>query len=265
MRRLLRLTPLAVVLVVLGLAVGLPRAEAVIDGTPDTIHQNVGLMYLNDAPALSIGLCSGSLIASDEFLVAGHCTAALTEFGLTPAEVSVTFDQQYSLTQEDVITAAHPLAVAGWETYPGYAATHNDVGVIHLAHGVQGVTPVDLPPVGFLDQKLAAGELTGHTFTLSGYGFNGTDRMFLNPNNHLVWDLQREYGPAQFQSLTHDRLHDVSGACGGYSGAPFFYGSDYPNLIVATDSTGPGNCVGPSWEQRLDTQTVHDWLAQFTQ
>lgn len=264
MRRFLRLGSLAVVLVVLGLAVGLPGAGAVIDGTPDTIHQNVGLMYLNDTPALSIGFCSGSLIAPDEFLVAGHCTAALSEFGLTPAEVSVTFDQQYSQTGDGVITAAHPLAVAGWDTHPDWAVTHTDVGVIHLAHEVTGVTPVELPEVGFLDQKRDAGQLRGHTFTLSGYGFNGVDRMFLNPNNDLVWDMQREYGPAQFQSLTQDRLRDVSGACAGDSGAPLFYGSDYPNLIVATGSTGPGNCVGPSWEQRLDTESVHEFLAQFT-
>ena len=265
MRRLLRLTPLAVVIVALGLAVGLPRAGAVINGTPDTIHQNVGLMYVNDIPALSIGLCSGSLIAPDEFLVAGHCTATLTAFGLTPAEVSVTFDQQYSLTGEGVIVAAQPLAVSGWDTHPDYAVTHTDVGVIHLARSLHGVTPVALPPVGFLDQKLAAGQLAGHTFTLSGYGFNGTDRMFLNPNNDLVWDTQREYGPAEFQSLTQDRLHDVSGACAGDSGAPFFYGGGYPNLVVAVGSSGAGSCSGPGSEQRIDTQSVHDWLAQFTQ
>jgi hypothetical protein len=169
MRRFLRLVPLAVVVVLLGLAAGSPRAGAVINGTPDTIHQNVGLMFVNDIPALSIGLCSGSLIAPDEFLVAGHCTATLTAFGLTPGQVSVTFDQQYSLTGEGVITAAHPLAVTGWETHPDYAnvgypasgTTHIDVGVIHLAHNVHGIKPVELPPVGFLDQKLAAGELAG--------------------------------------------------------------------------------------------------------
>ena len=273
MRCLLRHTPVAVLVVVFGLAVGLPRAGAVINGTPDAIHQNVGLMYVNDIPALSIGLCSGSLIAADEFLVAGHCTATLTAFGLTPDQVSVTFDQKFWLTEEGVITAAHPLAVTGWDTHPDYAnvgypfsaTTHTDVGVIHLAQDVTGVTPVALPPVGFLDEKRAAGELRRHTLTVSGYGFNGTDRAFLNPNNDLVWDMQREYGPDLFQSLTQDRLHDVGPTCAGDSGAPFFYGGDYPNLVVAVGSTGPASCSGPGSQQRLDTQTVHDWLAQFTQ
>lgn len=229
-------------------------------------------MYLNDIPALSVGFCSGSLIAPDEFLTAGHCTNTLTALGLTPDRVSVTFDRQYRLTDAGVITAVHSIAVTGWETHPGFAvvgyplsnAAHIDVGVIHLAHNVHGVKPVELPPIGFLDQKLEAGELNGHTFTISGYGLNGADREMLNPNGDLTWDMQREYGPAQFQSLTQGALHDVSGACGGDSGGPYFYGGAYPNLVVAIASTGAASCAGPGEEQRLDTRTVHNWLQQFT-
>jgi hypothetical protein len=56
MGRFLRLTRLAVVVVVLGLAVGSSRAGAVINATPDT-PRNAGPMFVNHvlAPSASVG------------------------------------------------------------------------------------------------------------------------------------------------------------------------------------------------------------------
>jgi hypothetical protein len=263
MRRLLRLTPLAVVLVVLGLAVAIPRAGAIIGGQADYTHTNVGIMYL-DWPYLT-GFCSGSLIAPHEFLVAGHCTHVLDADPTLLAHTHVTFDQSVSLDPlSSVITSDHPIAVTGWTTHPDWSIEHNDVGVLHLDSSVDlGLTPVTVAPAGFLDQKRDAGELTGHTFTVSGYGLNGTDRFFWSPQANLTWDQQREYGPHRFRSLTQDRLHDVGGGCGGDSGAPYFYDADANSVIVAVGSTGPGSCVGPGSQQRLDTVSVNKFLDRF--
>jgi Trypsin len=265
MKRLLYLAPLAVVLGVLGLAVGLPRADAVIGGTADSTHPSVGVMYL-DWPFMT-GFCSGSLIAPHEFLVAGHCTRV---FDADPALLShahVSFDQTVSLTAAGAITSLDPVDVVGWTTHPHWSVQHNDVGVLDLDPNVDlGLTPVNLPPVGFLDQKRNTGDLAGHTFTLSGYGLNGVDRFFYSPQAHLIFEGQRESGPIQFQALTQDRLHDYGGGCGGDSGAPYFYNGNDPNsVVVAVGSTGPGSCVGPESSQRLDTQSVHAFLEGFTQ
>jgi hypothetical protein len=169
------------------------------------------------------------------------------------------------LTADNAITSLNPIAVTGWTTHPDWSVEHNDVGVLHLDSSVDdlGLTPVTVAPVGFLDQKRDAGELKGHTFTVSGYGLNGTDRFFWSPQANVIFHGQRESGPAQFQSLTQDRLHDVSGACGGDSGSPLFYSSDANSVIVSVGSTGPGSCAGPAEEQRLDTESVHEFLAHF--
>lgn len=265
MRRLRRPAPLAVVLAVLGLAVGLPRANAVIGGTADTTHTSVGVMYL-EWPFLT-GFCSGSLIAPHEFLVAGHCTRVFDADPTLLSSAHVTFEQKVSLTEDGAITSSSPIAVTGWTTHPDWSIQHNDVGVLHLGPAVDalGLTPVHLPPVGFLDQKREAGELAGHTFTLSGYGINGVDRFFWSPRANVIFDGQRESGPTQFQALTKDHLHDVGGGCGGDSGAPYFYNGDDPqSVVVAVGSTGPGSCVGPESNQRIDTQSVLTFLANFT-
>jgi Trypsin len=268
MRRFFHLAWLVAALALVGLALALPQAGAVVGGTADFTHRSVGIMYADDRP-FSGGFCTGSLIAPHEFLTAGHCAIGLALNPARAPHVKVSFDQAVSLTPEFAITSEHPVSVTGAIVQPGFSCPGstclNDVGLFHLAQDVTDVTPVELPPVGFLDQRQDAGELRGHTFTLSGYGINGTDRAFTSPNANLIWDMQREYGPAQFLALSPDFLRDFSGGCAGDSGAPFFYSGAFPNLVVAVGSTGPPSCVGPGAEQRLDTQSVHDFLAPFTQ
>lgn len=273
MRRLLRLVPFAVVVVIVGLAVGLPQAGAITNGTADTTHTNVGLLYPNDTPALSLGLCSGTLIAPDKLLVAAHCTAGFGAF-LNLDEISVSFDQSYSLTDEGVITTAHPIAVTGLSTHPDYRGWPytpsgpmvNDVGVVQLAHPVTGVPLAELPGVGFLDEQAAHGGLQGHEFINVGYGINGLDRSFSSPQVNITWDLQREVSSTRFMSLTPKNLNQHGGVSLGDSGGPHFFGGNHPNLEVAVTSTGAAGATSDNEvesAQRLDTKSVHDWLQEM--
>ena len=263
MNSLYRLTRLVGALVAIGLTLTLPQAGAIVGGTADNgTHPNVGVFFINDRPALVVGFCSGSLISPHEFLTAGHCTSVLLPSRIEHYRVS--FDDQLSLSPEGVIAPEHSIAVTGWTTHPDYSFPHNDVGVIHLGEDVTGITPIELPAVGFLEQKARSGELDGHTFTQVGYGINGIDRSWKNPQANLVWDQRREFGPEQFQALTPDVTHVFGYGCAGDSGGPSFWGGEYPNLAVGTASSGPYSCVGPGTDQRLDTQSVHDFLKLFT-
>jgi hypothetical protein len=170
---------------VIGLALALPQAGAIVGGVHDNNgHPNVGIVYFLDRPWFT-GFCSGSLLSEHEFLTAGHCTAAFTAEGRTPDRLFVSFDEQVALTPEFVIFPAHPIAVTGWITHPRYSLHHNDVGVIHLAGDVTGVTPIELASAGFLGQKAAFGELKGHSFVDVGYGINGTDRSYTSPQANI--------------------------------------------------------------------------------
>lgn len=258
-----RLSRLVGTLVLVGLAVALPQAGAITNGSYDNgNHPNVGVMFPRDRSVFEVGFCSGSLIAPREFLTAGHCTAALTALGRTPDQIYVSFDEQLSLSPEGVLSAPNPIAVTGWTTHPDYKFPHNDVGVIHLATAV-GVTPVDLPEVGFLDAQAAGNQLRDHVFVNVGYGLNSLDRSFNSPQASVTWEHRRMVSSTPFQALTPDWLDQFGGTCFGDSGGPHFYGGAYPSLAIAVTSTGDATCGLHDSSQRLDTQSVHDFLAQY--
>lgn len=251
------------------LALALPQAGAIIDPTPDSTHASVGIMYLNGLPAFA-GFCTGSLLSPTEFLTAGHCTAAITAYGLTPDQVSVSFDDEVSLVGDDLmIESAHPVAVTGWTTHPGFKTASsaagptlaNDVGVVHLAVPVD-LPAVELPPVGFLDAAAAQGGLHDHAFTMVGYGFNGLDRSFSSPRLNLDWEHRRMSTSSPFMSLTQEHLKLHGGGCYGDSGGPAFWDAT-SNLVVATNVDGDEPCKAQSTMQRLDTPAVHTFLAQY--
>lgn len=275
MRRFLRLTPFAVVFVVLGLAVGLPQAGAIINGTPDDgttpIYPNVGIVY-NDANPWQNGFCSGTLISSTVFLTAGHCTSAFIPANI--AHIHISFDAHLSVSPQNTIVAPNPLDVTGWESHPDYvdppplsltAVIPNDVGVFYLKNPVAGVTPATLPDAGFLDEAAARHMLAGHEFDVVGYGLNSLTHPLASPQASYTWNQEREYTTERFKSLTPNDLGQFGpGTCYADSGGPHFYGGDQPYLEVAVTSSGNPICENGAWDssQRLDTPAVHDWLQE---
>ncbi|HSC49234.1 MAG TPA: trypsin-like serine protease [Gaiellaceae bacterium] len=262
MRNLFRLTGLLSLVVAVGLALAVPQARAIWDaGSADNnAHPMVGVLFVNDRPITTPAVfCSGTLISAHEFLTAAHCTQVLSEARMS--HYRVTFDEQLSFSSDLVVQASTSIAVTGWVTHPGFhtppTATQpgaNDVGVIHLDPAVDvDATPVELPEVGFLDEQAAHNGLKGHEFTNVGYGVY-SDFFTLGPS--------RRVSITPFVALSSYSLDQMGGNTAGDSGGPHFYGGDYPNLEVATTSTGVANHYNSS--QRLDTQSVHTFLEPFT-
>lgn len=198
----------------------------------------VGVLFANDRALLPPGnavFCSGSLISEHEFLTAAHCTQVLTQARISHYRVS--FDEQLSLSADLVVQAENSIAVTGWATHPGFHTPptawnpgSNDVGVIHLDPTVEvDATPVDLPEVGFLDEEAAQNGLNDHEFTNVGYGLY-SDFFTLGPS--------RRVSVTPFMALTSYALDQFGGTTAGDSGGPHFFGGDYPNLEVATTSSG---------------------------
>ena len=133
------------ILAALTIAVGLTAGVGAITyGIPDgNAHPNVGLLIARiDAGYFAI--CSGTLVAPDVFLTAGHCTAAIDDL---EADTFVTF------------TSAPPFSVANF--LPGTPHTHPDfgtsfpntadIGVVVLDTPVLTIAPARIPSAGFLD------------------------------------------------------------------------------------------------------------------
>jgi V8-like Glu-specific endopeptidase len=254
-------------IVAISLLVPVGAVQAITNGDYDwNDHPNVGIMYLASQPA--VVFCSGSLIAPDVFLTAGHCTAGATAMGLSPEDILISFDEQLTLSPEGILSSANPIAVTGWETHPAFlyppggGVIHNDVGVFRLEEPVSDIDPVELPVVGFLDAESAKGALGGQSVVNVGYGWNSTDRSVLSPRATITWEPRRWVSEASILSLTPDHLRLAGGVCGGDSGGPHFYGGADSNLVVSLTSAGNPVCTANA-TQRLDTQAVLGWLGMF--
>jgi hypothetical protein len=66
-----------------------------------------------------------------------------------------------------------------------------------------------------------------------------------------------------FMALTPNHLDEHGGVCGGDSGGPVFYGGSDPNLVVATLVAMDERCSSLGVDQRLDTQSVLDFLDDY--
>jgi secreted trypsin-like serine protease len=246
---------------------------AITGGQPDgNDHENVGAIVGVTSNGNFI-FCSGTLIAEDVFLTAGHCTAALEYYLdagiITLANLKVSFDT------DDALNTGH-LDVSDLETHPDYrpipgamGVGWNDVGVIMLS-APAAPTPALLPSENFLED-LRGELLLGHgkergTFTVVGYGAT----LEWPPPISIPGDGIRRQAQSEFLNLRETWLHmsqnqapgqGNSGTCWGDSGGPTFWVDEYDvETLVAVTSWGDYPCVATGTAQRIDNASSLDFL-----
>jgi secreted trypsin-like serine protease len=261
---------------VLVLAFATP-ASAITDGKPDSAHPYVGLVGTINTSTGARSLCTGSLIAENVVLTAGHCThgydIAFVWFGesVDPQPAAGVF--------------GIPLA------HPGYdrRTLLRDVGVVLLS-GPTGVSGTATLPAtaGVVD------ELRNKTkLTVVGYGVQGQLRVpgkylkpyFLPkkgqpkppPPPYWRWDtsfpLERMRAPSElvsgkFKGSADDLRNSLNasrgkgGTCFGDSGGPVLLGGT--DMVLGVTSWGNNvNCEGVGYSQRVDIQDVLDWIGGY--
>lgn len=246
-----------------------PPATAINWGQADTEHTNVGAIVVeipDDGPHL---LCSGTLIAPNVFLTAGHCTDALA-FYMFYFDLDI--DDIHVIFYQDALDEDEWLSVADFYTHPDYGGSRSnphDVGVLILAESPTGIEPATLPKEGLLDELKKDGALrqgsNGADFTVVGYG--GTLDW---PPPVITYEDQRQYAVSEYQALlkswlrlSQNQATGDGGTCSGDSGGPAFWTEPGGGeILVGITSWGDPQTVATGFYYRVDTADTLDFIEQ---
>jgi secreted trypsin-like serine protease len=245
-------------------------AQAITYGQPDgTAHPSTGAMvYWSPSRQAWRIICSGSLIGPQVFLTASHCTADLEAHDISL--VGVSFDPQFttgSLPDGTPVGNSSRVYTGAMHTNPLYNQRHSDpqdIAVITLDQP-PGLTPVQLPTAGLLDQMKKDGTLNqGTRFTSVGYG----DQEPANEPGGKVYPFtgERRVADGAFNSLqdvwlklSQNPANGNGGTCFGDSGGPQFLGNVQVSITISGDTV----CRAVNLDYRLDTPQARDFLSDF--
>lgn len=232
---------------------------AITYGTPDgNAHPNVGLLIARIGGNY-FALCSGTLVAPDVFLTAGHCTAAIDELG---ADTFVSF------------TSAPPFLLADF--LPGTPHTHPDFGksfpntadiaVVVLDAPVL-MTPARVPGAGDLDYLSTRRGHNDVYFTHVGYGTQSVrprlaDQVIRYQGVSSLINLVNASTDGFNLQTTANPGRERSGVCFGDSGGPAFF-EDTDIVAGIHGFVANLNCKGVAYSYRVDIATSLDFLAGF--
>lgn len=257
-------TMYGLVLAFAGMAAAAPSL-AVTDGELDgEAHPQVGLMVAYDENRQPLWRCSGTMIAPQLYLTAGHCT-----YGAAYVEIWFQSDLR------DAAAVGYPLYGNGQArgtpyTHPEYvdaAFFLYDLGVVVLD------APYPLPEYGQLPELNQLDALVPRrgqkvTFTSVGYGLqksfpdaaswkNSALRLRMVAHPRLI-QINVPGSTGDFSMLLSNNAN-TGGTCFGDSGGPNFLGD---SLVIAgvTSFGRNGTCAGTGGVYRVDRADDLNWL-----
>jgi secreted trypsin-like serine protease len=242
-------------------------------------HPYVGLIGFYDAEGGWLWRCSGTLLAPQLILTAGHCTAPDEVYG-TPALARVWFDEEI-IYDPDLGEYTNPVFYDGTPIpHPGWSGLNipetHDIGVVILNEPVPSIDEFgQFPTLGLMDEIGSKSNKRKVILTSVGYGVNDlkpveislrtryqAQSFLINLNNTLTdgWNIMASNNPGQWVGSEN---YTTGGTCFGDSGGPVFLGGPESDLIVGITSFGNSGCAGADYSYRVDIQDSREFLSQF--
>lgn len=259
MRKFIGISLSAILLLVVTVSLSFAITYGAVDGDK---HPNVGALVIDFGDEYD-WVCSGTLVAPQVFLTAGHCVAWFEGAEITNDDVYVSFNT--------VFDASDPGIPGDAFLHPGYGQSFsklNDLAVVVLESS-PGLEPAQLAPIGFLNE-IGHRSLRDQLFTSVGYG--AIEPAIGGGPPEFTYDGVRRYSVSSFNSINRNWIHlsqnpatDDSGTCFGDSGGPTFFGAaeEETNMVVAVTSTGDAMCRATNVVYRVDTWSAYDFLSQY--
>jgi hypothetical protein len=272
MRRIYYFSTLLVAIIAVSMLIVPFRSQAITYGYADTqnIYSNTGAFIVKAPSGEIYPICSGTLITSNVFLTASHCTEFYTS-SLAPLGYTayVSFDKSIPFGDKTT-TKTKLLAVSYVVTNPNYSQSQSDtgdIGVLILRSNVKGITPATLPTCGLFDQLAAQDLLDDAIFTNAGYGLQNRVVGGGVPYFQDVNPIPRMYSFSSFNALnnTFIRLSQNpstgnGGTCFGDSGGPNFLTVNGQQILGSITITGDAVCRSTNTAYRLDTPSAQNFL-----
>ncbi|HEU4768670.1 MAG TPA: trypsin-like serine protease [Pyrinomonadaceae bacterium] len=269
-----RLCLFALILTLVGGSLFLPRpAGAITYGFIDSTNTfaNTGAFIARSPNGEIFPICSGTLLTSNVFLTASHCTVAFTdEWAPEGFTAFVSLDGLIPFGGLSTNTT-QLLPVAHVVTNPNYNQSQSDsgdIGVLILQNHVTGVTPVQLPTCELLDQLAAKNGLKSAVFTAVGYGVQNRVTGGGVPFFQDLNPIPRMFAFSSFNSLNGGYLRlsqnpstGNGGTCFGDSGGPNFMTVNGQQVQVGITITGDSVCRSTNVTYRLDIPSAQAFLA----
>ncbi len=235
-------------------------SSAVMFGEKDSANEweGVGLVIF-DVDGEPSHRCSGSLIAADVLLTAGHCTVG-TSGARVFFDVEVT-SGHYPFAGPDAIEGT-PVTHPDYDDFATFPNT-SDVGVV-LLDAAPGLETYPLAGDATLDDLAGPNGLT--RLEIVGYGLQSVKPALMAERSRYVAEVKLNNlnnastdGFNVQLSANPGKAH-AGGLCFGDSGGAVFLDGE----IVAVNSFVANlQCMGNGFSYRTDRQPILDWLAGF--
>lgn len=211
------------------------------DATADeTIAKVTKVTFTEDNRA-----CSGTLIASDLILTAGHCVPATDTL-----KMIMVHGFGLKATQREMVQKGKIAKVSGWIRHPDYKivtdaqggqTAENDIALVRLSEPLTGATVALLPRTGLT--------LTGtEDVTIAGWGVTSSaDRQIEIAKRQL--GLHKALTKATQTTEKTIAIKGPRNLCSGDSGGPSFLQTDKGLVIIGVHSSSNG-CFAPGIDDR---------------